>query len=229
MHLEDDKAVAQLVNALEDESPKVRVGAVFALGHYEAPESAPALIEHLSSDPDEHVRQQCATVLRWMKDQKTADALLSALKDESHGVKSAAASSLAYLGDQRAIEPLMTMIYDPDWHVRRAACEALVDLKLADKRLVTAINRLRGAPEAKEYEQGLAAAHFFMQMFFTSDFTESIEELDGRPVDENKREGLQEIVNATRHQMKDEPFPEPPVRPLKKLEERARQLLHEQE
>lgn len=145
------EALVLLRAALEDSSAHVRATAVLALESEHTKEVIPDLIRHLSDDPSDYVRAICAFTLMWVQDLRTFEPLVDALKSDDSRLRSAATTALGRLGDQRAIPPLMEVLNDPQWTIRCGAAWALLDLRAADERLVTAIEQLAQQPEAEDW------------------------------------------------------------------------------
>jgi HEAT repeat protein len=226
MRLEDRRAVEPLLGLLEDESARVRFAAALGLGHYEAPESVPRLLDHLENDPDPHARALCASALDRVGGDDTLAGLIRALGDPDWHVKSAACSALARRKDSRAASGLIGLLDDPLWNVRHSACQALVDLEVADERVVSATEQLRREPEAEGYEDGMAAVAEFVKALITEPrLAETIEEFDGRKIEPRRRALLRAKLELDKERLKEEPFPEMDFS-LEKLAERARKLLN---
>ena len=85
-----------------------------------------ALIKVLNYQSSWQVRGKAARALGELKDARSVEALIGALKDEESGVCSIATWALGEIGDARALEPLITAIKDNSWEVGKAAVRALM-------------------------------------------------------------------------------------------------------
>lgn len=87
------------------------------------------LIKVLQTGTHPESREEAAEALGDIRDPKSVDPLIGALKDRDHEVREEAAEALAKIGDKRAAEPLNALLGDPSPDVRRAAEKALERLR----------------------------------------------------------------------------------------------------
>ncbi len=123
--MHDDKT-ADLIKALGDEDPGVRLKAVKALGKTRTRRSADALIAILS-DKNERVRWAAADSLLEMGE-LVVESLLDALDAEDKYTRAEAAGVLGKMRNERAIEPLIECMKDDDINVRWIASKALATM-----------------------------------------------------------------------------------------------------
>lgn len=92
-------------------------------------------------DTDPSVRLDAVNGLKWLKDTRAVEPLLSLLNDSEIQVRWAAIHTLGLLNDRRAVQPLMALLRDADVLNRWAAALALgrLDAKEALKPLVAAL------------------------------------------------------------------------------------------
>lgn len=95
--LQDQRAIAPLINLLNDVCPLVRVSAAYALGKNTSPEAVGALIELLEQDWNGYVRKGIVWALGNGGDRRALIPLIHALKTDISAVRLWAASSLAQI------------------------------------------------------------------------------------------------------------------------------------
>ena len=129
--LGDVRAIAPLIEKLNDRSSTVRRAAAAALeridsswrGSEAARMAVPALLRRLSDD-DESVRWVAAEALGELGDARAVAPLIDRLNDDDY-VRGVASVALSKLGDARAVAPLIDRLADCDPTVRLVAAEAL--------------------------------------------------------------------------------------------------------
>jgi HEAT repeat protein len=146
------EAAAAVVRALDDPVARVRSMAVLELGRAEPSEYVPVLIRHLLEDESAHVRKTCARVLGYHEGEPVSEALRRALFDPDQEVVWNAAIALRNRGDRQAIPLLLTLLEHEDRRNRLCASEVLLELHVADQRLVETLEKLARDPEAEEYD-----------------------------------------------------------------------------
>jgi HEAT repeat protein len=151
-HLSGAEADAGLVRALDDPREEIRSAAAFRLGTREAPEVVPALIWHLAGDESAKVRWTCAWQLEHFPGEHVSEALRQALADPDPDVVHSACIVLGDRGDRQATPMLLRLLEHPDRRNRLSAARALVKQRVADERLVEALERLSLDPEANEHD-----------------------------------------------------------------------------
>jgi len=146
-----ESAVDTLIEALDEESAKVRHGAAEALGKIGDARAVDPLIALLEktegeaqperprtvyypgvgaasaapSEPDPDVRSTAVTALAKIKDARVVPALIARLKDRDANVRLAAATALGELDHPDMLEALIGGLKDSSYHVRRVAAQAL--------------------------------------------------------------------------------------------------------
>jgi len=150
------EAVTALLGALEDPDSRVRSRTALSLGCLEAPEALPALVEHLLHDPSPGVREMCVAFLNRFADERATAALRQALADTHQRVAQVAAIHLARSGDRTVIPAMLPLLDHPEWSDRFSAARVLLDLRVADRRLVTALEHLAREPEAEDHDLQVA-------------------------------------------------------------------------
>ena len=129
--LNDLRAVPPLINALGDEHFAVRGQAAIGLGALGDSASAVALIDVLTNDKEAWVRKEAAKALGKVRHEKTAPALVEALKDKRWKVRLAAAASLGTVGNSGSVDSLVTVLDNAleAKEVRDAALASLTQLR----------------------------------------------------------------------------------------------------
>ena len=118
-----------------------------------SPQVRDKILSHLANNKDSKVRGQCA--MAFMADTATSpkvlDAFLRALKDPSEQVVSVVCTQLGLWGGEETIKALFGTLSHPSWMVRLSVCQALMQLQVADTRVVAALERMAHEPEATVY------------------------------------------------------------------------------
>ncbi|PCI40724.1 MAG: hypothetical protein COB53_00070 [Elusimicrobia bacterium] len=129
--LRNKKGVQPLINALNDENPFVRTGAISSLAKLGANESAKKILAMLGKDKDSQVRQQAANAFANLDIKGEVQALIKALQDESKGVRFAAARTLGSTRSQAAAKKLAELLTSPEENagMRRVAAGALRSIR----------------------------------------------------------------------------------------------------
>ena len=107
--LEDSRAIAPLVQLLDDICPLVRVSAAYALGRNTSPEAVSALIELLGRDWNGYVRKGIVLALGNGSDRSSIAPLIHALRTDISAVRLWAASSLAQIAKQEYEDAIAAM------------------------------------------------------------------------------------------------------------------------
>ena len=107
--LEDSRAIAPLVQLLDDICPLVRVSAAYALGRNTSPEAVSALIELLGRDCNGYVRKGIVWALGNGSDRSSIAPLIHALRTDISAVRLWAASSLAQIAKQEYEDAIAAM------------------------------------------------------------------------------------------------------------------------
>ncbi len=95
--LEDSRAIAPLIQLLDDICPLVRVSAAYALGRNTSPQAVSALIDLLGRDWNGYVRKGIVWALGNGSDRSSVQPLIHALRTDISAVRLWAASSLAQI------------------------------------------------------------------------------------------------------------------------------------
>jgi HEAT repeat protein len=146
------EAAAAVVRALDDPVARVRSMAVLQLGRAERSQFVPVLIRHLLEDESADMRKTCAGVLGDIEGEAISEALRKALFDPDPGVVWSAAIAVRDREDRTAIPLLLALLEHPDRRNRLCASEVLLELQVADQRLVETLEKLARDPEAEEYD-----------------------------------------------------------------------------
>jgi len=157
------RAVPGLIEALQDEQPRVRRRAALRLSQIRPPptDAAPALV-HALSDADWGVRETATIALGEIgpaaKD--AVSALTRALEDEEWPVRAAAAHALAAIGSaaREAVPALARRLEDEQWPVRAAAAASLGKIGPAAKATVPALKKLAASDEDRGVRRAAAEA-----------------------------------------------------------------------
>jgi HEAT repeat protein len=159
------QAVAAILGALDDPAVPVRSGEAVALRHMKALETIPTLAEHFRGDDSSHVRPMCVSSLATLamyarslgQDEmaQIAATLMVALAGPDWKMLLPAIAGLRSTGDPRAVPSLLRLLDHPRRNVRYGAARALLDLRVADRSLVTAQEKLAQEPEAEEHDLGV--------------------------------------------------------------------------
>ena len=118
--------VAGLIEALEEDGPRVRRAAANALVEIPDPRALEPLVAALA-DPDPAVRANAALALGEFEHPRPetlgtmVERLAAALNDESPSVRAMAASALGRMKSSRAAEPLTALLSDESALVRTTA------------------------------------------------------------------------------------------------------------
>lgn len=95
--LQDQRAIAPLIDLLNDICPLVRVSAAYALGKNTSPDAVEALIELLKQDWNGYVRKGIVWALGNGGDRRALNPLIHAVKTDISAVRLWAVSSLAQI------------------------------------------------------------------------------------------------------------------------------------
>ncbi|MGK7881881.1 MAG: HEAT repeat domain-containing protein [Crocosphaera sp.] len=107
--LEDPRAIAPLIQLLDDICPLVRVSAAYALGRNTSPEAVAALIDLLGRDWNGYVRKGIVWALGNGSDRSSVLPLIHALRTDISAVRLWAASSLAQIAKQEYEDAIAAM------------------------------------------------------------------------------------------------------------------------
>ena len=111
--LQDDRAIAPLIQLLEDACPLVRVSAAYALGRNTSDEAIAALVARYDREWNGYARKGIVWALGTCQTPETVNPLLKALKTDIAAVRLWAASSLGQVGERayehsvKAVAPLI--------------------------------------------------------------------------------------------------------------------------
>jgi len=233
--LKDPRVVDPLLHALEDESSDVRSMAALSLSYYADARFLLVIIDHLAhdtspgvrcmaamvagaigtdeamealklslSDLDEHVRMTACYEFANINDLRALPEIQHLLSDSEDVVRSAASTVLVRLGkvDENVMNVLMD---DLSWETRKHLAHELVRAKIADGRIIMAIEQLMKESEAVKYESQMAQ----YRMAVASD--------------EKEDDGAEELSEEDQSEMRK--WEELQDKPLAELLEKARALL----
>mgnify|MGYP001793193460 FL=1 len=111
--IEDQRAIAPLIQLLDDPCPLVRVSAAYGLGRNTSPEAIAALVQRYDKEWNGYARKGIVWALGTCQNPETVDPLLKALKTDIAAVRLWAASSLGQMGEAdyenavKAVPPLI--------------------------------------------------------------------------------------------------------------------------
>lgn len=120
------EVLPMLIEALHDDNTNVVYNVVECLGDIRDPRSVPALMNLLTTYPDEWVRVATLEALGKIGDQRVVDLLLSLVDKQL--VVDPLISALGVLGDSRAIPILSVYLKDEDRDIRELTVNALVTI-----------------------------------------------------------------------------------------------------
>lgn len=127
--IEEPRAVAALIELLDDACPLARVSAAYALGRNTSPDAIEPLMTALDRDWNGYVRKGVVWALGNAKDSRALAALGRALSGDISAVRLWAASALGQIGGAEAIAPLVQgLASDPVAAVRSNCAWALGQL-----------------------------------------------------------------------------------------------------
>jgi HEAT repeat protein len=153
-----DSAIAALVSALADSSPRVRAAVAAALGRREEQSAASLLASRLPAEKDKFVRKTIAYALGGSSGFERTAALVSALNDKDQEVRGAAAVSLGDHADAAAVTALTVALSDKSPFVRAQAAHALGVNKGAAMQAVPALINLLSKDSDEEVRRQAATA-----------------------------------------------------------------------
>ncbi|MHC4456642.1 MAG: DUF2330 domain-containing protein [Planctomycetota bacterium] len=117
--------IEELISALKDEDPEVRMRSAMELGERNDPDTVPFL-EAAFQDQNESVRNSAQiAILRITKDPRRLPQVAYALKDEDETVRRAAMSDLVELYTSGVRDPLIDVLHHKDVEIRRAGMRCL--------------------------------------------------------------------------------------------------------
>ncbi len=119
--IDDDRAIAALMNAATHRSSRTRSAAVRALGQTRKLAAICECLRAALTDTDSWVRYYACQSLGRLKDENSAEAIEALLSDPAGHVRVAAIEALARLGGKRALEALHAAAESPDADLQRAA------------------------------------------------------------------------------------------------------------
>ncbi|MGC9453878.1 MAG: HEAT repeat domain-containing protein [Phycisphaerae bacterium] len=124
----DMEAVPLLLEAINDESPRKRQGAVWALGAIGGPDASEAVGKAMQ-DPHEAVRSAAIWSAGQLRNPEHVPTMINLLDDNAAVVRSMAAEQLGEMGSKEAVEPLVGVLNDDYPRVRAFAVMSLVALE----------------------------------------------------------------------------------------------------
>ncbi|HEY8368950.1 MAG TPA: HEAT repeat domain-containing protein [Thermodesulfobacteriota bacterium] len=135
-----ERVIPALIEALDDEAPRVRAAAVSALSRLRDARTIGPLAGR-RADPDAEVRHAVACGLGGFDDPLAVDALVDLTRDASPAVRdwaTFALGSLTTVTTPAVVEALVERLQDPDEQTREEAIVGLV-ARRADERVVAAL------------------------------------------------------------------------------------------
>ena len=152
--LSDDASydTAPLLDALSDESWRVRRAAIKGVSQHAAPEAIASLVSLVVKNHHNPSLLNSALQVLAASEVDTLSPLLELLKGPDPDLRMQAALALGEQGDARAVEGLIETLKDDDTNVRYHAIEALGKLKAAE-----AVDALAEIAESKDFFLSFAA------------------------------------------------------------------------
>ncbi len=131
-------ALEELIAALEDDNPLIRLNAVRALSIINDPESVEPMIDILHyADNDLQIREMAIISLGKSKDQRAYEPLIDVLNNEpDKELRQTAVIALGELGDKRAAGPLLEIFNETDFRSTAAIALGLLKEKRAVEPLL---------------------------------------------------------------------------------------------
>lgn len=117
-------SVPVLIDAINDDDPRMRLAIVDMLGEIGDTDAIPVLTNALH-DPDVRVRWRAAEALGSMGSEAALPHLLAMLKEGSEDARLSATWALGQIGSQAAVDGLIALLHHREWRLRWAAVEAL--------------------------------------------------------------------------------------------------------
>ena len=143
---DDSYDAMPLLDALSDESWRVRRVAIKGVSQRAAPEGIAALINSVIENHQNPALLNSALQVLTSSDVDTLSPLLELLEGPDADLRMQAALALGEQGDRRAVEPLIKALADDDTNVRYHAIEALGKLQAAD-----AVDPLAEITESRDF------------------------------------------------------------------------------
>lgn len=125
-HLVHPAAVDNLINALDNPNPTVKLSVLQILWRFEDTRIEEHLIK-LLDDPSPLVRQRAISLIYNAGGDKVIPIIIEALKDNDKSVRAGAARALGQIQDKRALDPLIGRLNDDDDNVKAAALSSLIN------------------------------------------------------------------------------------------------------
>ena len=150
---------APLLDALSDDSWRVRRAAIKGVSQRAAPEAISALLGSIVENHHNPALLNSALQVLASTDVDTVSPLLDLLKHPHADLRMQAALALGEQRDERAVHALISALKDDDTNVRYHAIEALGKLKAVD-----AIDALAEIAEASDFFLGFAAIEALTQI-----------------------------------------------------------------
>lgn len=148
--MEESADVQGLLRALGEprvqRSASKRGSVIISLNRLRATEAIPALVEILSSDPNDIVRTHAAMALGEIGDAEALGPLRAAVEDESERVQMWAMNSLGRLKDRESVPLISLKLEHDDWGCRAYAADALGEIR--DQRAIPALAKAAGDENA---------------------------------------------------------------------------------
>jgi HEAT repeat protein len=154
----DVSFLPEIIESLDHEHSAVRCQAAATLAVVGVKTSIEALLTKLESDKNAAVRIVCASALRQIPTKAIQEALGTSIYDDNDDVVVAAIYALVGTHTISPVHQLASLLEHGTFKVRLHACIALTELRQVTPVVIETISRLRNAPEADEYDRGVAAA-----------------------------------------------------------------------
>ncbi|MGM0568409.1 MAG: HEAT repeat domain-containing protein [Elusimicrobiota bacterium] len=130
------EAVPELIDALSDEVPGVRINAIVALGEIEDERAVEPLMDILDEDKLPAARAMAAEALSGFEESRVKNNLLKAAENKDENIRISAMKSLGRSGGEDEVDELIRIAgNDPAGPVREAAAQALGKIAVREENV----------------------------------------------------------------------------------------------
>ena len=195
-HIEDQRAVRPLLDALNTEEPAVTIAAINALGEIGGEPVYQAILKTLRHN-DGHVRTAAVEALTRLGAACAVEALKPMLQDPVWDVRRAVAAALGKLKDPHAVEALTQTLNDSDSDVREAGAIALGCL--SDRRAIgPLVKALKDSTSGVRRIAAAALSRIDEDWSSSNEAQSAVEELKGalQDKDPNVRYAVSGLLNS---------------------------------
>ncbi len=185
----DERAIAPLLEALQDESVPVRYAAAESLGHYHDSQAVRALLDALN-DGNEFVRSAVAHALGQTGNDEAIDALLATLEDGSEVVRYTASEALGRLPDKTVVDKLARRLESASSSLKQSLIEALGS-RLEDPRAFQLVRDALRDPDPDVRFRASIALMNQESLTALDDLIAAAKELDAELINYARAEGVE--------------------------------------